>query len=507
LCALSALASSQGQSQSTVAPSAADIPHLRKQGTATQLIVDGQPFLALASELSNNGATSSEYLKPLVAQVSSPPVLTLSWPAFPGLRFEPQEGKFDFTAVDGVIQDARSYKLRLRVSVVRHVEERYPPATRRLAEAGFRAVPARPARRREKHGIASAPSARPTGTPMPAAFAALIAPRQGSGRRDHTVITIQVENEVGMERDSRDRSPAAIQAYEGPVPRELMDYLQQHKDSLNPEFREVWQSAGFKTSGTWEQVFGASLATDEIFTAWSYARYVGRVAAAGKAEYPLPMYMNAYTYGFRRQANPRPRAAAPMPELFDVWRAGAPSIDIFSPDNSHDFVTMSAKYTQSGNPLFIPEESPGPEGAARALYAFGRHDAICYSRMSGGVDRVTTPDLDLGGSYDLIAQLAPLISAHQGDGTMSAVYLGPNDPPQKVKVGNYTLEATFFGAQRLGPAHKPPENPRPARPPFSSRRDRTSFFRGRQRRGRHVYPEHTRAPAGRTGPRWKKGFL
>ena len=79
--------------------------------------------------------------------------------------------------------------------------------------------------------------------------------------------------------------------------------------------------------------------------------------------------------------------------------------------------------------------------------------------MSGGVDRVTTPDLDLGGSYDLIAQLAPLISAHQGDGTMSAVYLGPNDPPQKVKVGNYTLEATFYGAGRVGPSAQTPETP------------------------------------------------
>jgi len=27
---------------------AADIPHLQKQGTATQLIVDGKPFLVLA---------------------------------------------------------------------------------------------------------------------------------------------------------------------------------------------------------------------------------------------------------------------------------------------------------------------------------------------------------------------------------------------------------------------------------------------------------------------------
>ena len=42
---------------------AGEIPHLRKQGTATQLIVDGKPFLALAGELGNNTATSLEYMK------------------------------------------------------------------------------------------------------------------------------------------------------------------------------------------------------------------------------------------------------------------------------------------------------------------------------------------------------------------------------------------------------------------------------------------------------------
>jgi hypothetical protein len=44
---------------------AADIPHLQKQGTATQLIVDDKPFLALAGELHNSSATSLEYMKPV----------------------------------------------------------------------------------------------------------------------------------------------------------------------------------------------------------------------------------------------------------------------------------------------------------------------------------------------------------------------------------------------------------------------------------------------------------
>jgi hypothetical protein len=35
-----------------------------------------------------------------------------------------------------------------------------------------------------------------------------------------------------------------------------MDYLQRHKDTLNAELCEVWAEYGFKTSGSWEQVFG-----------------------------------------------------------------------------------------------------------------------------------------------------------------------------------------------------------------------------------------------------------
>jgi hypothetical protein len=42
----------------------------------------------------------------------------------------------------------------------------------------------------------------------------------------------------------------------------------------------------------------------------------------------------------------------------------------------------------------------------------------------------------------MITQLAPLIAKHQGDGSMSAVMLGTNDPPQKVQVGNYTMQVT-----------------------------------------------------------------
>ena len=74
---------------------------------------------------------------------------------------------------------------------------------------------------------------------------------------------------------------------------------------------------------------------------------------------------------------------------------------------------------------------------ARLLYAFGRHDAIGVSPME--IERPAAPDIELTSSYDVIKQLAPLISEHQGNGTMSAVLMNANDPAQKVAVGSYTL--------------------------------------------------------------------
>ena len=59
---------------------------------------------------------------------------------------------------------------------------------------------------------------------------------------DHTVIMIQVENEVGMIPDSRDRSAVANQLYKERVPAELMNYVQRNKEQLVPEFRAMWST-------------------------------------------------------------------------------------------------------------------------------------------------------------------------------------------------------------------------------------------------------------------------
>ena len=425
---------------------------MRQQGTATQLIVDGKPFLALAGELGNNTATSLEYMEhvwpKLVDTHLNCALAAVSW-----AQIEPEEGKFDFGALDGVIQGARSHNMHLVLlwfGSWKNGLSSYPPD---WVKSQFERFPrAQPTAGKSIEQLSSFSNANRDADAR--AFAALMRHVREVDGGQHTVVMIQVENEI----NGLDHSPLATQAHEGQAPKELMDYLQSHKDTLTPEVRQVWEAAGFKSSGTWDEVFGKGGGADEIFIAWHYASYVGRVAEAGKAEYPIPMYVNSWGEGF---PNAGARAnGAPKPSVIDVWRAGAPKIDMLSPDiYGADYARMCAEYTRSGNPLFIPETRGLPPNGleARALYAFGRYDAMGFSPM--GIERPAIPDIELTTAYDVIKQLALLISEHQGNGTMSAVLLGANDEPQKVQVGDYSLECSFLKPRVL------PGSPQP-QPPF-----------------------------------------
>jgi beta-galactosidase GanA len=270
------------------------------------------------------------------------------------------------------------------------------------------------------------------------AFAGLMRHIRKVDGEKRTVIMIQVENEIGMIPEARDYSNAANEQFKKPVPKELMDYILKHKDTLIPEFRKVWEDAGYKTSGSWEEIFGEGLGTDEIFMAWYYARYVNRIIELGKAEYPLPMFVNAALIRPNYKPGQYP-SAGPLPHIMDIWRAGAPLIDFLSPDIYFpNFIEWCQKYHRSGNPLFIPEAGRGGESPANAFYAFGQHDAMgfCPFSIESFGDADNAP---LGKAYDILSQLTPIIMENQGKGTMAGVSLDKENRKQHVELGDYML--------------------------------------------------------------------
>jgi len=269
----------------------------------------------------------------------------------------------------------------------------------------------------------------------------------------HSVIMVQVENEVGVIPESRDFSPAANAAFANPVPQRLMDYLQKHEGELSPELRAAWSAGGKKPGGNWQQVFGAAPITDDFFMAWAYATYIDAVTAAGKAEYLLPMYTNAALIRPNYQPG-QYNSGGPLPHSLDIYHAGAPHLDFFSPDIYFDnFAEWAGKYARDGNVLFVPEARGGTMGSANAFYTFGQLDAIGFSpfaidgRMEASdTETLETAQQSIATAYSTLAHLASSILQKQGTGELAAVVLeGEAQRAGRIFLGGYAMEVRRAG--------------------------------------------------------------
>ncbi|MGO8701898.1 MAG: DUF5597 domain-containing protein [Limisphaerales bacterium] len=440
--------------------------------------MDGKPFLILGGELHNSSSSSREYMKPIWPQLAKRNLNTVlavvSWELI-----EPQKGHFDFTSVDDCLHDARQNHLRLVFlwfGSWKNGESSYQPYWVKTDPQRFPWVKDRTG---QTLNILST-FGDATRDADARAYAALMRHIREVDGKEHTVLMMQVENEVGVLGDSRDHIAAANEAFAKPVPKDLMDDLGQHKDSLAPELRELWATNGFRTAGTWEEVFGPgkpdsakrakdltqeekdvlwrqlSWPVDEVFMAWRYSKYVNKVAAAGKAEYDIPMYVNTW---LQQPGTPRPGeypSGCPEAQVHDIWRFGAPSIDFLAPDlYLPQFAETCERFTRSGNPLFIPEANGSAPASGNALLAYLKFNAIGFSPFGiegrggsrgqmQGTNGAPAPD-PLAQTYAILDYLAPVILDNQGKGTIALLQSmdDTNASPQELTLGDYTL--------RIGP--------------------------------------------------------
>jgi beta-galactosidase GanA len=237
-------------------------------------------------------------------------------------QLEPDPGRFDYAVFDTLLTQARQHNVHLVLlwfGTWKNGSGHYMPEwMKRSPDLG-------------KHIVGA--NGQTLDSPSPYAKAALEADIRAfsalmthlkSADPQHRVLMVQVENEPGTWGSVRDYSPTAQKLFESPVPAKLLTAL--HKTA--------------RPDANWQEVFGAD--AEEFFHAWSVAYYIGQVAAAGKAIYPLPLYANA---AVRDPINPgRPpqyESGGPTDNVIPIWKAAAPALDLLAPDI---YIDDSARY-------------------------------------------------------------------------------------------------------------------------------------------------------------------
>jgi hypothetical protein len=219
----------------------------------------------------------------------------------------------------------------------------------------------------------------------------------------------------------RDYGAEAEKAFAGPVPEKLVKGLG-------------------KAPGSWRQVFGDD--ADETFQAWYIATYIEQVAAAGKQEYPLPLYVNAALRDpFHPGKAPAYESGAPTDNNIELWKIAAPSIILIAPDI---YLPEYAKYMKSielykrkNNPLLIPETGNSAEFARYVFAAIGQGaigwapfglDLSRYSNQTQGPEAMESSALKpVAQQFALLAPIARRLAKGNLEGNVR----GTSEDPEK----------------------------------------------------------------------------
>jgi hypothetical protein len=443
------------------------IPTLIEKNGRHALLVDGKPFLMLGGQAHNSSAWPA-LLPQLWLSIETLHANTLEVPIY-WEQIEPQENQFDFSLIDTLLLQARQHNTRLVLlwfATWKNGSNHYMPAWMKHDAAKY------PNIKNAKGDPIDSPSPNTTAT-MEADAKAFKAVMHHLKQTDpqHTVIMIQVENESGSWGSVRDYSPYIQKLVDAPVPAELLkpEILKAlHANGTDdPNGTKGANSTNGTTKGPWQQVFGDR--ADEYFQAWSIASFIGKVTAAGKAEYPLPMYVNAAL----RDPLSNPMATnyesgGPTDNTLPIWKLAAPAIDLEAPDiylsESEKVLKVMDLYDRPDNALLVPEIGSRSVNA-KYFYTLLAHGGIGFSPF--GIDDNGHPEADT----NLAKRLAPFASAYATaapmagelaqwafDGKIKAVVEQDDHAPQTIDLGTWKAIVSFGGDGRANaaPIHDQP---------------------------------------------------
>lgn len=418
---------------------ATELPKIVMDNGASQLIVHGKPYLILGGELGNSSAGTAAQAESILPRMAGLHVNTVLMPVA-WEQIEPVESQFDFHLLDHWIDVARKNRMHLVLlwfGSWKNGFSDYAPAwvkadTRRFPRA--RAIDGAPLDILSTFG-------EETLRLDSRAFAGLMAHLRTKDP-EQTVLMVQVENEVGLVGDRRDRSAEADRAFAGDLPPALIQALLAKRATLTPEL-----AAHFNPQGhTWKDVFGD--AADEAFMVWRYAAYADAVARAGKQQYALPMYMNAQLPAPLERAGEYPSGAS-YPYYQQIYQAIATHIDFYAPDIYWpEFAHWVQRYQALGNPVFVPEAKID-SAPYNALFLYG--EAKGFGFCPFGIDSLVPPK-DKADPMPLVMQVYAaldqlgdqLVQAQAAGRTRGLVLHATSPrPTQTVSLGGYLFTATL----------------------------------------------------------------
>jgi hypothetical protein len=444
------------------------VPRLVKKDGRWALFVDDAPYFILGAQVNNSSGW--------------PAMLPKVWPAMEFMhantveipvyweQFEPQPGEYDYRVVDALLAQARTHRLHLVLlwfATWKNGNPHYIPEWMKLAPERYTHVV-------DGNGI-------PVDSPSPfcaasldadaKAFAALMRHLKAADAQ-RTVLMVQVENEPGTGDNLRDHSPEAQKLFDGPVPADVLKAMRAPSRAPSPN---------------WRDVFGPD--AEVCFHNWSVAKYIGQVAAAGKAVYPLPLYVNAAPGTHRCAVLPesvqpgaptRYEDGAPSDNVVPIWKIAAPALDMISPDDyatdSAGYIRALAIYRRGDNALYVPETGGSPRFF---FFALG-HGAIGFSPFGMDFTRIKAiPDAarpkeellppwartgtkefvaPFAPTYALIAPMAGEIARLNFEGKLQAVAEEQGTPTQTLRFGAWDATVSYGVWARYG---RPAGNPQP----------------------------------------------
>jgi Domain of unknown function (DUF5597)/Beta-galactosidase len=404
------------QQRPVVTLGARPIPKIVEKDGRYALLVDGEPYLMLGVQANNSSAWPA-YLDKVWPAAETLYANTVELPVY-WEQVEATQGEFDFNVVDLILKQAHEHHVRLVLlwfGTWKNGSSHYTPEWIKLHQEKYPFVV------NEKGETVDSPS------PFSAAF--LQADKDAfralmrhlkSTDAQRTVLMVQVENEPGEWGGVRDFGHEAQKAFAEQVPDKLVAGLK-------------------KQQGTWRQVFGED--ADETLHAWYVATYIEQVAAAGKAEYALPLYVNAALRDpFHPGKAPSYESGGPTDNNIDLWKIAAPSISVIAPDiylpEYAKYMKVIELYKRKDNALMIPETG-NTAAFARYVYAAVGQGAIGwapfgldlsrYSNQTEGPEAMESSALKpVATQYALLAPIARRLAK----GNLEGKVRGTSEEPE-----------------------------------------------------------------------------